>query len=142
VAARQAELAVVSVPLPDPWAGSYWTPADQAELDVSVWNLACEFFTHRERGCEACNPDPCPELAAWVAHKASCPAGHGDAPLTFALPCEDWRKGRVEHGRTCKRCNPCPHLQLAIAAVCVWRDARHLLSRAESLRAPENGAAE
>ena len=127
-------MGLVSVGLPDPWADTYWTPADQAELDVSLFNLTGAYFEHRERGCEACNPEPCPELEAWYAHKAGCRACEGDAPLTFGPPCE--RRGQwLEHNRQgCVRCLPCPHLQVAIREVLEWREARHLLSRAEALR--------
>ena len=112
---------------------SVWTDADAAELDVLVHALAFDYSQHRQN-CEACNPEPCPQYEAWLEHKAGCRACQGDAPLTFGLPCLDWRERRLEHGRTCKRCNPCPHLQAAIREVCDWREARRLRSRAEALR--------
>lgn len=108
--------------------------ADAAELDVLAHALVFDFWEHREH-CEACNPEPCTEFEAWLEHKAGCRACQGDAPLTFGLPCPDWRERRLEHGRTCPRCNPCPRLQAAIREVCDWREKRLLLSRAEALRA-------
>lgn len=111
-----------------------WTPADDAELDVLVHALVRGYWDqHRDR-CEACRTEPCPELEAWNAHKTACRACQGDAPLTFGAPC-DRRRVFLDHGSACKRCNPCPHLQTAIAAVVDWRDARALLSRAQALRA-------
>jgi hypothetical protein len=114
-----------------------WTAADQAELDVLLWHLADAYQEHRERGCRACDPSPCAELAAWYAHRDECRACEGDAPLTFGPPCADWRERRLAHGRTCPKCSPCPHLQAVIAVVCDWRDARILLSHAEALRAAQ-----
>ena len=49
--------------------------------------------------------------------------------------CPDWRERRLEHGRTCARCLPCPRLQAAIREVVDWHEARRLLSRAQALRA-------
>lgn len=82
-----------------------------------------------------------PELDAWRAHKADCPACRGDAPLTYGPPCE--RHGRLlEHNRRgCARCLPCPYLQAAIAEVLEWREARILLSRAQALRLDQEFAA-
>lgn len=119
-------------------AASTWTAADQAELDVLLWHLASEYVDHRRRGCRACDPSHCEELAAWYAHRETCCACEGDAPLTFGPPCADWHERRLAHGRTCPKCNPCPHLRAAIAVVCDWREARALLSRAELLRAEQN----
>ena len=104
-----------------------------------VWTLTAEFDVHR-RACEACSPDPCDELEAWRSHKAACRACEDEAPLTFGAPCEDWRERRLEHGRTCLRCNPCRHLQEAIRGVVDWHIARELLTTAELLRAAENEA--
>jgi hypothetical protein len=118
----------------------YWTAADAAELDVLLHKLTVDYWTHREH-CLACKPEPCPELEAWRAHKAACRACEGDAPLDFAPPCTDWRQRRLEHGASCPRCNPCPHLQAAIREVVDWREARGLLSRAEALRAAAERAA-
>ena len=116
-----------------------WTAADGAELDVMVHRLVFDYWEHRER-CGACRPEPCPQLESWKQHKADCRACQGDAPLTFGPSCEAHR-AFVAHGATCKRCNPCPHLQEAIRVVVDWRDARALLSRAEALRAAERAVA-
>jgi hypothetical protein len=50
----------------------YWTPADQAELDVLVHGLVTDYSEHRQR-CRACQPDPppgiphpCPHLQAAI----------------------------------------------------------------------------
>ena len=115
------------------------TIADQAELDVLTHTLVDAYDEHRRR-CDACSPEPCPELEAWRDHKAGCLACEGDAPLTHGAPCRDWNLRRRWHGRTCRRCRPCPHLQAAIAEVVDWREARLLLSTAEALRAAEAGA--
>ena len=117
----------------------FWTEADEAELAVLLHALVFGYAEHRQR-CEACNAVPCPELGAWYAHKAGCRACQGDAPLSFGVPCWDWRDRRLEHGRTYKRCNPCPHLQTTIREVVDWHGARQLLSHAEALRAAENEA--
>ena len=111
-----------------------WTAADQAELDVLTHALVFDFSEHRKH-CEACRPEPCPDLEAWKAHKAECRACQGDAPLTFGLPCERHEQFLDHNRRGCPRCLPCPHLQAAIAEVLEWREARILLSRAEALRA-------
>lgn len=116
-----------------------WTAADQAELDVLVWALAFDFWEHRKH-CEACRPEPCPDLEAWKAHKAECRACQGDAPLTFGLPCERHEQFLEYNRRGCPRCLPCPQLLAAIREVCDWREARVLLSRAEALRAAERVA--
>jgi len=114
-------------------ATQWWTPADEAELDVLAFELSRSYFQHRER-CAACQPGDCPELVAWREHLDECPACRGDAPLTFGPPCS--RKAEfIAHGDTCVRCNPCPSLRLAIELVLEWREARELLSRAEWLRA-------
>jgi hypothetical protein len=115
------------------------TAADDAELDVLVHALVFDFWEHRKH-CEACRPGPCPELEAWRAHKAACPARGGDAPLSHPTTddCRHRHAAFVEHGKTCPPCNPCPHLQAAIREVCDWREARILLSRAEALRVAEN----
>jgi hypothetical protein len=127
-----------------------WTQADEAELDVLVHALAFDYWEHRKH-CEACRaasvrgvhirhhcddirPDPCDELEAWFVHRDGCAACQQRAPLTFGPPCPDWRDRRLEHGRTCRRCTPCPHLQAAIHEVVDWREARILLSQAEALR--------
>lgn len=109
-----------------------WTAADQAELDVLLHALTVGLATHREL-CRACRPEPCPTLAAWRAHEAGCRACQGDAPLTHGPRCDDHRRF-VEHGATCVKCGPCPHLQAAIADLMDWREARVLLSRAQALR--------
>jgi hypothetical protein len=112
-----------------PW----WTEADSAELDVLVWELSRRFAEHREL-CEACSPHPCPVLAEWRRHLAVCAGCRGDYPLS-ARRCEQRYRAFVDHGATCKRCNPCPALRKAIAVVVEWRELRELLSRAEHLRA-------
>jgi hypothetical protein len=110
-----------------------WTAADQSELDVLLHTLIVEWFdVHREL-CRACRPEPCPTLAAWQAHKAGCRACQGDAPLTFGPPCDEHPRF-VEHGSTCVKCGPCPHLRAAVAVLVDWREARVLLSRAQALR--------
>lgn len=117
-------------------SGHGWTAADAAELDALVYELARGYAEHRER-CGACRPDPCPQLESWLEHKDGCRACHGDAPLSHP-PSDDCRARHrtfVEHGRTCRRCNPCPRLREAIAVVLDWRDARSLRSRAQALRA-------
>jgi hypothetical protein len=111
-----------------PW----WTPADQAELDVLVWALVSDYETHRQL-CRACRPEPCPRYDAWLAHEADCRACQGHAPLTYGPPGVERRRFLDEH-RDCVRCSPCPHLQRAIAEVVEWREARMLLSCAEHLR--------
>jgi hypothetical protein len=120
-------------------AAIYWTVADLAELDVSVWNLVTSYMDEHRPNCVRCaGPEPCPQYGAWRTHKAACRACQGDAPLTYTRT-DDCRQrhGRfLEHNRRgCVRCLPCPHLQRGIAHVADWRDARHLLSRADALRA-------
>jgi hypothetical protein len=112
-----------------PW----WTPADAAEHDVLLFELARCYFAHREC-CEACRPGDCPAYVEWREHLDDCPACRGNAPLTFGPPCAR-RKQMIEHGNGCPRCNPCPALRKAIEAVLEWREARELQSRAEWLRA-------
>jgi hypothetical protein len=117
-------------------APGFWTPADAAESDVLVHVRALDFFEHR-KSCEACRPEPCPQLEAWRDHKASCRACEGDAPLSYPLTdgCRRRHAAFVEHGVTCPKCNPCPHLQAAIREVLDCRAARSLRSKAEYLRA-------
>ena len=115
---------------------SWWTEADQAELDCLVWELSRCYFDHRKR-CEACRPEPCPTYLAWRGHLARCPGCRGDAPLSFPA-CPGKRAEFVAHGETCRRCNPCPALLAAIEVVGEWREARELVSRSESLRAERN----
>jgi hypothetical protein len=109
-----------------------WTDADAAELDVLVHALTFDFWKHREK-CEACRPEPCPKLEAWHDHKRFCLICWGHAPLAYGATCE-WRQRWLDEHRGCVRCNPCPHLQAAIAEALEWREARILLSRAEALR--------
>lgn len=113
-----------------------WTAADDAELDALTFELARSYWDHRDH-CEACKPEPCPVLVAYREHRAgcwNCQNGVTYATETYGEPC--WiRLHFIAHGDTCKRCNPCPHLRTAIAAVLDWREARILLSRAEALRA-------
>ena len=123
-----------------PVVNGAWTAAEDAELDVLVYVLVDAFWEHREH-CADCKPGPCPEYEAWRTHEASCGACEGSAPLTFGPPCRDWRERRLEHGRTCPRCNPCAHLKTAIREVGEWREARILLSRAQALRAEQEGRA-
>lgn len=110
-----------------------WTPADAAELDVLVFELARGYDEHRKR-CPACLPGDCPEYVAWREHLDLCPGCRGDAPLTYGPPCPR-RREMIEHGNSCPSCNPCPALRKAIEAVLEWREARGLRSRAEWLRA-------
>jgi hypothetical protein len=121
---------------------SFWTPADQAELDILLYALTSAYNVHR-RTCEACSPEACAELEAWTSHKADCRACGGDAPLSYPRTDECRRRHRVfvAHGDACPRCNPCQHLQAAIGEVLVWREVRMLLSHAEALRAAENEVA-
>ena len=109
-----------------------WTDADEAELDVLVYALAFDFFKHRET-CQACKPGPCPRYEAWLRHKAACKICEGLAPLTFGWDCPVRRRFLQEHGE-CRRCLPCPQLVAAIREVVDWRQARRLLSTAETLR--------
>ncbi len=104
-----------------------WTDADAAELDVLIHALTFDLWKHREE-CEACRPEPCPQLEAWHDHKARCVICQGLAPLTYGATCEWRQRWLVEH-RDCIPCNPCPHLKAAIAEVLEWREARILLSR-------------
>ena len=117
---------------------SVWTDADAAELDVAVQTLAFDFWEHRER-CEACRPEPCPRLEAWLEHEAGCRICEGLAPLTFGWVCPERRRFLDEH-HDCVRCLPCPSLQRAIAEVIDWRELRALRSRAEYLRAEHESA--
>jgi hypothetical protein len=112
---------------------AFWTAADQSELDPLVHALVFDYWEHRQH-CEACRPEPCPDLEAWKAHKAECRACQGDAPLTFGLPCERHEQFLEHNRRGCPRCLPCPHLQAATAEVADWREAR-ALSKAQALRA-------
>lgn len=114
----------------------HWTPADAAELDVLVYELARGQEYHREH-CPACQPGDCPEYVDWRRHLEGCKACQGDAPLTYGPPCPR-RAEFVAHGDACVRCNPCPSIRRAIEAVVEWREARDLRSRAESLRAEQN----
>ena len=112
-----------------------WTAADAAELDVLTHELVRSYWQHREL-CEACNPEPCKVLAAYQAHEAgclNCKNGVTFETSFYGPPC--WiRLHWLSHGDGCKKCNPCPHVKKAIAAVLDWRQARELLSRAEELR--------
>ncbi len=117
---------------------AFWTDADAAELDVLVHTLVVDFWAHRE-WCAACRPEPCPIYEAWLAHKADCRVCERLAPLTFGWSCPVRQRFLDEH-RDCARCNPCPHLQTAVAAVVEWWDMRALLSRAEALRAQASSA--
>lgn len=112
-----------------PW----WTDADEAELEVLLFELSRGYAEHRER-CEACSPEPCQVLFEWREHLEKCKACKGDAPLTYGLPCERYHQF-VAHGDTCPKCNPCPSVRLAVELVIEWREARELRSRAEWLRA-------
>lgn len=113
-----------------------WTTADAAELDALLHRLVGDYWRHRE-SCRACRRDPCPHLVAWREHERGCRACQGAAPLSHPTSdaCRARRRAFVEHGDSCPRCNPCPHLRQAISAVLDWREARMLLSRAEDLRA-------
>jgi hypothetical protein len=113
---------------------SAWTEADQAELDVLVFELCRVYFDDHRMRCAYCAPGDCPQFVSWQEHLDECPACRGDAPLSFGLPCHRKREF-IEHGDDCKRCNPCPYLRRGIEAVVAWREARVLLSRAEWLRA-------
>lgn len=109
-----------------------WTEADQAELDLLLYELATGFAEHRKR-CEACQP--CPEPQRWRDHKAECPSCSDRAPLTYGRGCER-REAFRAHVAECKRCaGPCPHVQNAVAIVVDWRERRQLVSRAAHLRA-------
>ena len=112
--------------------------ADEAELAVLVYALVAGYAEHRASGCRACDPEPCPGLGAWQAHKAGCRVCQGDAPLTFGWSCRVRDRLLADH-RGCARCLPCPHPQRAIAEVLDWREARLLRSRAEALRAEHEG---
>lgn len=118
----------------DPSLRPAWTAADHAELSVLCYALARVKAYHREH-CKACRPDPCPTLAEYRAHKASCPACQGDAPLTHGPPCPHIHQAFVQHGDTCVRCRPCPHIRRAVEVVVDWHHARSLLSQAQALRA-------
>ena len=98
-----------------PW----WTEADQAELDIALWELV------------------------WVLdeHRATCPVRAGcDAlerlstldPGLFA----DVRLPKSEHLGACPVCShgPCRVVVAAIEALLDWRTRRALLSKAEWLR--------
>lgn len=114
-----------------------WTKADAAELDVLAHTLAFAYWEHR-RCCEACRFESCAQLEAWYAHRDQCAACRGEAPLTFGPPCQR-HAAFTEHGATCSRCNPCPHLQVAICEVVDWREARRLRSKAAVLRSVQDG---
>jgi hypothetical protein len=43
----------------------------------------------------------------------------------------------IEHGTGCPRCNPCPAIVAAIAAIGEWIEARELRSKAAWLRCHE-----
>ena len=112
-----------------------WTAADASELDVLTHELAGSYAEHRKR-CEACDPEPCPVLTAYRAHREgcwNCANGVTYETATYGPPCRI-RLDFLAHGDACKRCNPCPYLKSAIAVVIDWRESRALLSRAESLR--------
>ena len=113
-----------------------WSPADDAELDCLVHQLVFDYAEHRER-CEACQPCRIPRL--WEVHKAACDVCLGLAPLAYGTRC--WARERFrEHFRSCPRCLPCPSLTKAINEVIKWREARVLLSLAQTLRADQGAA--
>lgn len=114
-----------------------WTAADAAELDVLLYELTRAQEHHRSK-CRACQP--CAAVEAWRAHRASCPACRGDAPLTYGPPCER-RHAFVEHGADCVACHPCTGMTKVIAVVVDWFEVRRLLSKAEWLRAVETARA-
>lgn len=114
-------------------AAIWWTDADQAELDVLVHELSVGYFEHREH-CAACSPEPCPVLGEWREHLGACKACKGIAP--YGPPCER-KRGFIDHGRDCVRCNPCPSVSLAVGLVVAWREARELQSRAAWLCAEQ-----
>lgn len=127
-----------------------WTAADGAELDVLVHELGRCHADHRER-CEACKDRRCnkhdrkvcvtckagcPDVLAYLEHREGCRAclqGIKVWTAYYGKPCPRYLQ-HLAHGKTCKRCNPCPALKKAIAVVIAWREARSLRSRAEALR--------
>jgi hypothetical protein len=113
----------------------YWTPADSAELDVLVYELARGHAIHRER-CAACKPEPCPALANYLEHRETCRnCEHGIKvrTATYGDPCPRYLQ-HVAHGDGCPRCNPCVHVRNAIEEIVEWRELRVLRSKAAWLR--------
>lgn len=117
---------------------SWWTEADDAELDVIVHRLTFDYWEHKKT-CPNCLP--CDEYESWREHLSGCRACQGDAPLTFGPPC-DRKKQFLAHDTTACSCLPCPHFQAAITVVLEWREVRQLLSRAEGLRAAQDELSE
>jgi hypothetical protein len=110
---------------------SWWSDADQAELDVLWWELVGAVHDHE---CEACQR--CPTAEEWLAHKRSCWACSNAIKFETAAcraPCSRYLE-RLDHIVTCPACSSCSRVTAAIEAVVNWRHARVLRSRAEHLR--------
>lgn len=114
---------------------AFWTPADQAELDVLTYALVGRYSEHRER-CGACQPGDCPELVDWRRHLAACVRCQDEAPVTHGGPCAR-KVAFVAHGCDCPRCNVCPALTRMVETVVEWRTWRTLQSKADWLRQHE-----
>lgn len=114
-----------------PW----WTPADAAEFDVLIYEVARGMDEHRQK-CDACNPEPCPVLASYREHRATCWKCSNSikvATKIYGEPCPHYAEF-ISHGGACARCKPCPGMTRAITLVAEWRHVRALASRAEWLR--------
>ena len=109
-----------------PW----WTEADQAELDIALWELVWVLDEHRatcpvRAGCDALE-----RLSGETAPYDLAPL---DAPPGLFA---DVRLPKSEHLGACPVCShgSCRVVVAAIEALLDWRTRRALLSKAEWLR--------
>lgn len=111
-------------------AAPWWTEADQAELDIAMWELVCVLDEHRAT-CPICAG--CDALRRLSAETAPYDLAPLDAPPGLFA---DVRRRKAEHLSACPVCShgPCRVVVAAIEALLDWRTRRVLLSKAEWLR--------